>query len=938
MGKPIGEPAQQPPCPMRQGPELQRVVLQRSATTARRWRHVPVLPRPRTDQRRSTPSPSVQARKPCTIGQRRQRDAVETRTGISSACGQSVHSVHRMDSIHRRFLRNQTVCNEHSATHRKNEEGARTGPGNSIGGHGASEQRLSGKYEPSQRYGPSQKRGSKGSGTARDSRGPPPAPMSSASSHSSTLSPTKGSSASKPLDDDHVEELWRRSRKASSQDEVEVVSHTVRHKRGVKRHHDSESASSSASTRPTKQRSTQGDLAADPDPVAETSAPRTTADLKDLAYRLKRLSEGQFPPRRSLVATSEELQGLRDFPEGFPTGDNLYATDVRPSALPNVLPVYKCACCGNLKSCPVWYPNCKHSGCYVCTFLHLEQHWDCPECARPMYEAPRRDRALEEEIRQQYPEWIDRSASYELMMKSSLAVARPFFFVPSDVAVVAPVPWRMLRARQKCTKEVFNDLTSFVPTLTTGWWRPTNTPRIKHTARLGLFSKLTAYSGRQVRRERVRGKRKIAKTHISRVALPDLVEDWACATLRQTYEVFKAALDLDGEFDESEFAHWISSPPFDASAIALADEPDDAHYLDWLACLVDGCLLRRERVFEAALKEELGSLGKKQTRDRLRTDVKSLLTQDWEAMRRKETLYRPGTREHTVYERHVIFLARRIYRMYYLRFRDTTIHQNDQLLFLPDTHPPTAMSTTRHPIFFTRFFRSPPTRDDALKMQDLKRDCELPRGQIRSFVNVLTGKHWQITLAGRIVAVVQEPEARYLVLEALPGDPMLQDFQEMVWALGRLKDRAMQTTITKGVDSWTRPGRNGFDSGYVYVHITSKTQLTTHAVEREEPWIVEPVAPLRQAPVDPLAVGAAVFCVAHLLQIDNQLHDEPPMFSKQWVVKCRFLSRLHRPSGSAQARHPAMLVFFSRGGVPGGPPVSSSEELPVRDDSDEAAE
>ncbi|KAJ7064153.1 hypothetical protein C8F01DRAFT_1081515 [Mycena amicta] len=376
--------------------------------------------------------------------------------------------------------------------------------------------------------------------------------------------------------------------------------------------------------------------------------------------------------------------------------------------------------------------------------------------------------------------------------------------------------------------------------------------------------------GRKVRRKHICSKRKIAKQHISRLALPDILEDWACAALRQTYEVYKAALHLDGNFQETEFSHWISSPPFDASAIALANEPEDSDYQDWLACLVDGCLLRREQAFEASLKDHLEHMSKKQMVDHLRTHVKTLLTQDWVDMRGKEGLYKPGTREHTVYERH--------------------------------------------------------------------RDCELPRGQIRSFVNAMTAKHWQITLAGRIVAVVQEREERYLVLEALPGDQMMQDFQEMVWALGRLKDRSMQNMNTKSENSWIRPGRDGFDSGYVYVHITSKTKLTTHAWERDESWLVEPAT--IPVPMDPIAVGAAVFCVAHLLQIDNQLHDEPALFTKvrfrllysssshstqQWVLKCRFLSRLHRPAGPAQARHPGMLVFLSRGGIPGGAPVSASQ-------------
>ncbi|KAJ7064191.1 hypothetical protein C8F01DRAFT_1250444 [Mycena amicta] len=689
----------------------------------------------------------------------------------------------------------------------------------------------------------------------------------------STLSPTKGSSTDKPLDDDHSPSAVGKM-EVFSESEIEVVSQ----RRVSKRPRASDSISStyesvSTSLRQTKNRASERE-------TAESDTGASTAYLQDLAYRLTGLTKGQKRPLPSHLPTPNELQGHRDFPDGFPTPDLLYATDDRPGALPKVLPVYKCVCCGNVKSCPVWFPNCKHSACYVCTFLHLEASWACPECARPMHEAPRRDYGLEEEIHRQYPEWTDGSVV-------TYAFSR-FTFPRRPVAL-----------------------------------------KYDHSER-----------GRQVRRERVRSRRKIAKVHIPRLVLPDLVEEWACADLRQTRKVFIAAHRLADEFEEIEFTHWISPPPFDAAAISLADEPPEGNYNDWLASLVDGCLLRREEAFEAGLKEQLELIGQKKMWDRLRTEVKRLLTQDWAVLRGQEALYEQGTRERAIYERHLIFLARRMYRMYYLRFPAppvvfaldiTTI----KFFFFPtpiSLHP--SMSTTpRYPTFFTRFFTSPPTRDDPLKRQELKRDSELPRGEIRSFVNAVTDKHWQITLIGRIVAVVQEQEERYLVLEALPGEEMLQDFQEMVWALERLKDRTAQSSHTKCANSWTQPGLDGFDSGFIYVHITSRTQLTTHACERGEPWIVEPPF----TPVDPLAVGAAVYCVAYLLQIDNMVHDEPLISSKQWIVKCRFLSRLHLPSAGARAQNPAMLVFLSRGGVPGRP-LAASQALPARDETDDAEE
>ncbi|KAJ7064183.1 hypothetical protein C8F01DRAFT_1081542 [Mycena amicta] len=844
----------------------------------------------------------------------------------------------------------------------------------------------------------------------------------------STLSPTKGSSTDKPLDDDHVEELLARRGDSAlrdspsavgkmevfSESEIEVVSQ----RRVSKRPRASDSISSTYESVSTSLRQTKN------------RASERAAYLQDLAYRLTGLTKGQKRPLPSHLPTPNELQGHRDFPDGFPTPDLLYATDDRPGALPKVLPVYK-------------FPNCKHSACYVCTFLHLEASWACPECARPMHEAPRRDYGLEEEIHRQYPEWTDGSVvtyafsrftfprrpvafvsesgsfsgsshpsvlrrcyvcvvskdksavSSELISASATGVTH--FILSSSTLICSesfnahpanrpcqsptveassvgdlplvnslgdlPSPRCCLRSKYKelanpdfaepeskirsrshhgytgrartraesneapeCTYPlVGGERDTIFIDLENSKRRKHGTDEERHEAHRRSSLKYDhSERGRQVRRERVRSRRKIAKVHIPRLVLPDLVEEWACADLRQTRKVFIAAHRLADEFEEIEFTHWISPPPFDAAAISLADEPPEGNYNDWLASLVDGCLLRREEAFEAGLKEQLELIGQKKMWDRLRTEVKRLLTQDWAVLRGQEALYEQGCTTYGLCNPKpappVVFAL-----------DITTI----KFFFFPtpiSLHP--SMSTTpRYPTFFTRFFTSPPTRDDPLKRQELKRDSELPRGEIRSFVNAVTDKHWQITLIGRIVAVVQEQEERYLVLEALPGEEMLQDFQEMVWALERLKDRTAQSSHTKCANSWTQPGLDGFDSGFIYVHITSRTQLTTHACERGEPWIVEPPF----TPVDPLAVGAAVYCVAYLLQIDNMVHDEPLISSKQWIVKCRFLSRLHLPSAGARAQNPAMLVFLSRGGVPGRP-LAASQALPARDETDDAEE
>ncbi|KAJ7056482.1 hypothetical protein C8F01DRAFT_1311433 [Mycena amicta] len=174
--------------------------------------------------------------------------------------------------------------------------------------------------------------------------------------------------------------------------------------------------------------------------------------------------------------------------------------------------------------------------------------------------------------------------------------------------------------------------------------------------------------GRLVQGARVHIKRKIARKYISRLVLPDLVEDWACADLRRDYEIFSKALQAD--FDETESIHWLERPPFCTEAIALAEDRDDYdNYSNYyVSCLADGCLLHREQRREEAFKQDMAHVGKKETVNSCRVELQGLLAGEWADMQGLKGLYQPGTREHTIYKRHVIFLARRIYRMYYMTF------------------------------------------------------------------------------------------------------------------------------------------------------------------------------------------------------------------------------------------------------------------------------
>ncbi|KAJ7059331.1 hypothetical protein C8F01DRAFT_1085155 [Mycena amicta] len=376
--------------------------------------------------------------------------------------------------------------------------------------------------------------------------------------------------------------------------------------------------------------------------------------------------------------------------------------------------------------------------------------------------------------------------------------------------------------------------------------------------------------GHSVRRERVCNRRRIAKKHISRVRLPDLVEDWACGELRKNYEVFEAARTAADGFDEADYIGWLQPPPFDLTAIALTDNRvDHDQFTNWyVSCAIDGCLLRREEQLEASLKDELGRIGKKKMVDRLREEVRALLTHDWVDMLGMGSLYTPGTREHTI------------------------------------------------------FFTAPPTRDDPLRLQDLQRDPQLPYGRVRSIVDSLNDKHWEIRLLGRVVSVVENADERYLMLEALPGNQaLLDDFKELVWALGRLQERTSENV--KAADSWSRSGRDGLDGGQIYVHITSTTRMITHAWERDEPWLDTPTllepALSNTKSIDPIEIGSAVFCVANLLRIDTVRNEQPQVLA----------------SPGRWEKNSEMVVFLRRGSAPGGPRIGASEQLPVREDADQ---
>ncbi|KAJ7067283.1 hypothetical protein C8F01DRAFT_1342057 [Mycena amicta] len=693
-----------------------------------------------------------------------------------------------------------------------------------------------------------------------------------------------------------------------------------------------------------------------------------TRSLRDTLERLENLRQPQPLPLPQ--PTAVELAGRRDFPDGFPIPASLYWSDVRPQPLPEVLPVHKCTLCQKVKSRPVWFPNCKHSACYVCTFMHLLHHWDCPDCGRTMYTAPRRDNELEEQIRAQYPSWVDRSLSLRLPgilsvsnSSSPQRVARGHFSSlwglsiaasapptsparrsrrtphdepnsattsrtswpqldeytqlankESDVLKQAPtryltqdtssparfhtqlvnqLPWqypdlvhsascgrvvsmdgrwlldqretigleavkrarrvhegytarsRVIKIRhlwglcgsfrlnflfgtstevpQSTPAQIYpnevtwfwgfrnatsdcHDPTSFFPTFTTRWGLATNTQQIKSDSTLvgssvpQLDKNVDFPDVPRIAAESFDTPEK----HISRLVLPDLVEDWACAELRQDYEIFGEALQTD--FDETESIHWLKPPPFNTEAIALAE--DRADYDDYsnyyVSCLVDGCLLRREQRREEAFKQELARVGKKQMVNGCRVELQGLLAGEWADMQGLKGLYQPGTREHTIYERHVIFLGRRMCE----RMRPTynqsapSCHQSDLTLA------------------FTRAGANP----------SLPADPSLPAGALQYVQNVERTEPFRASLLGRVVGVVQRPREKwqYLILEGVDHAPLQRDFTAFIRALEVVPAR-YHGLYSKRVNYWCHRGHDD-NHGLVYVHLTSNTKLASNSL------------------------------------------------------------------------------------------------------------
>ncbi|KAJ7649197.1 hypothetical protein B0H17DRAFT_1215410 [Mycena rosella] len=91
------------------------------------------------------------------------------------------------------------------------------------------------------------------------------------------------------------------------------------------------------------------------------------------------------------------------------TADELYVGPECPVVFNPTNPDHMCSVCHCVKSHPVWYRGCKHSHCYVCARLRLQEKWTCPDCRAQIYSAPKHHHAEETEIAKDHPDWTDAS-------------------------------------------------------------------------------------------------------------------------------------------------------------------------------------------------------------------------------------------------------------------------------------------------------------------------------------------------------------------------------------------------------------------------------------------------------------------------------------------------------------------------------------------------
>ncbi|KAJ7058607.1 hypothetical protein C8F01DRAFT_1085727 [Mycena amicta] len=249
---------------------------------------------------------------------------------------------------------------------------------------------------------------------------------------------------------------------------------------------------------------------------------------------------------------------------------------------------YICGICLSPKSHPAILKSCLHSFCYVGIRIAVNDSFACPVCCSIQHEPPlpavEEDEAIQYEI---LPDlnwtvvlhsWEGVRFPHEPYLGAEMRSDEDKVGI-SEQAVSAsvlnggtlnPRLIATLIVRVRESSGISGDLKATLKQpnqADLGVGSSHDTEEARQAAHHGTQLKYDhSEHGRTVRGERVRSHRRISKNHISRIRLPDLVEDWAAADLRRDYNIFNDALQPD--FDESEAAHWLQPPPFDMAAIA----------------------------------------------------------------------------------------------------------------------------------------------------------------------------------------------------------------------------------------------------------------------------------------------------------------------------------------------------------------------------------
>ncbi|KAJ7219353.1 hypothetical protein GGX14DRAFT_560439 [Mycena pura] len=169
-----------------------------------------------------------------------------------------------------------------------------------------------------------------------------------------------------------------------------------------------------------------------------------------------------------------------------------------------------------------------------------------------------------------------------------------------------------------------------------------------------------------------RGRRKVAKGHLTRVPpLPSGIEEWTRASLHPEHPIHISARADTEDFDASSIYHFLAPPPFDIpeSEREAARTPQPYHRggTVWLRQrALDGCL-ERERVKKQEFWGVQASvLNICSLHDEIRAEI-AIQLGEWERILSLNKGLVDRSLECAMWQRHVIWKARYIQDLFYLR-------------------------------------------------------------------------------------------------------------------------------------------------------------------------------------------------------------------------------------------------------------------------------